>query len=203
MTRGLRTCGAALALALACSACGVLPTGSGTPEIAPPSVGLTAGQLGLPVLNLSLLETGTAGTMALVASRDGYDTYMSSDDISLTLRAGMLIATRGFGGDLASTDASATAAALATGSAGPVERFHGFYTRGEEVALTAFVCTLTWNGAEALQRPGGPVTAQRVTEFCRSPSASFANTFWVDGSGRIVQSVQWAGERIGLVALIP
>ncbi|NDU99385.1 YjbF family lipoprotein [Pseudoroseicyclus tamaricis] len=189
------------ALLLSLGAC-TLPSG-GTPSIAPPFRGIAADQAGAPRLIVGLEELGFTGVMALVQSRAGYRTYMSADDISVTLNNGMLVATRGFGDDLASTDASQTAAYLASGRTGQVERYHGFYTGGEDVLLRAYVCEITPGQGTTIQTASGPVPVRAVVESCRNPEQAFTNYYYFNASGALVASAQWAGEGLGRLLLQP
>jgi hypothetical protein len=46
------------------------------------------------------------------------------------------------------------------------------------------------------------INARTVTEDCRGEVASFKNYYWVvPGSGKIIQSSQWAGESTGKISL--
>ncbi|MGZ9809048.1 YjbF family lipoprotein [Pseudoroseicyclus sp. H15] len=179
-----------------------VPSG-GTPSIAPPYRGLAADQAGTPKVFVTVEEAGYTGVMALVQSRDGYQTFMSSDDISITLKDNMVVATRGFGDDLASSDASETARLVASGRTGQVERFHGFYSGSEDVELRAYVCDIASAGTISLEGPAGPVAVRHMTETCRNPEQGFVNHYYYSPAGALLASTQWAGDSIGPLTVEP
>jgi len=130
-------------------------------------------------------------------------TWMTADNVSLTLRGGGVVqGTRGLGADLHLADVAQTAALLAAGRAGTAVRRHvyldGLY-RPAEIRLD---CTITPQGAEVLVLNGQRRPVRRFEEQCAGGGHSVVNTFWRDARGPLIrQSSQWLGPELGMIHL--
>lgn len=150
---------------------------------------------------LILVETSDLGGTSLLTQvgRNGPDTtWRSPEGWGVTLgEAGLLRSTRGLGFDLMATDVRATAASLGQRRAGPVDRAMVHVDgEGQEVRVI-YRCALTHDGQESVSIAGSSRTLTRMTETCRSDAGSLQNVYWLDGSGRAVQSRQWVSPEVG------
>lgn len=164
---------------------------SGSP--APVAAALSPEVLASPPMQVRIPSRGAGAVLFRVAVNQDVETWLSADNISLSFRQGVLVASRGLGFDLMGADASGTLAAL-QGQGEPVYRRQmRFLTGDHRTTYLMAGCTLTAAGAEVV---AGRQT-QRLEEQCKAHQHQITNLFWVDGSGRILRSRQWIGPEIG------
>ena len=127
--------------------------------------------------------------------------WRTDDEVTITTRAGMVIATRGLGGDLLS--ASVPAAAGIIGPARGGERQLDVRTGDLEVAQLTLACELEDRGAASVEIVELRHPARHLVERCAvSGGGRVENEYWVDQSAGIVwQSVQWAGPHVGYLKI--
>ncbi|MDO6724796.1 YjbF family lipoprotein [Celeribacter halophilus] len=134
----------------------------------------------------------------------GEETWISPDHLSLGMKEGMIIATRGFGNDVFAADVNKTLLALKVGHESDiVEHFITPLSGSSQVERLAFRCRVTKISRQSVPL-GVNYTADTdlFEETCRNGQSDFQNLFWVErGSRRIVQSRQWIGEETGDIAL--
>ena len=138
---------------------------------------------------LLILEVPTRDAVAvlsLINTNQGVDTYLTADGVSISLRDGIVVATRGFGFDLMTAEISETLAALKQGSTSAV-RIHRYLDGENHTDLRSFVCDVT------VQRNLSAV------EICHSATFSFENSYNFNDNGFIVESRQWVSSEIGYV----
>ncbi|ATG48579.1 hypothetical protein CEW89_14050 [Celeribacter ethanolicus] len=133
----------------------------------------------------------------------GEETWISPDRLSLGMKDGMLIATRGFGDDQLAADARATRAALTSGRETVTERFVTLLTEGSTAETFAFRCQITREKREPVQLSESyTADTELFYETCRNGQMAFRNLFWVErGTRTIVQSRQWVSTETGELAL--
>lgn len=150
-------------------------------------------------LQFILLEKSGGFAVSSVYGQNGNNvTWISSDRKSMTLRSGVLTATRGFGGDLMSVDDGGAARLISSRRSGSVEKAYRFLNGEDETERLAVTCTISAGDMDHVNSGEISVSAQVMTERCRfSEAFEFSNTYWIDGNGRMVQSIQWAGANIG------
>ena len=136
----------------------------------------------LPLLLASSLRTPVASIMMQAGVNGNVRTYFAPDSISFALRDGVLIASRGLGGDLMQADVSQVIPRIRAGS-GQARRVHR-YLDGEDQEYTVnFDCSYARSVGE-------------VVETCQGEVASFTNRYVLKG-GKIVVSVQWVAPQLG------
>lgn len=229
--RAVRTVLAGLAL-LALAACG------GGNEVAPLELQLfEAGkariqQLGsgkpppLPRLTRSFLDTvdqpyieatlerREQQAYMLIAGRRHDDlpgelvTWRTGDNVTLTMRSGVLVATRGLGGNLMSADVR-----VADGQSGPVSGgAHVLMVRAHDnkELRMALACGLEDLGPETIVIVGRAHATRHLRQNCKrvvqedepGNGGVIVNDYWVDSKGGPVwQSRQWAGPEIGYLRI--
>jgi hypothetical protein len=133
----------------------------------------------------------------------GEETWISPDRLSLGMKDGMMIATRGFGHDQLAADARETLSALTSGQNAVTERFVTLLAAGSTAETLAFRCQVTRQKQEPVQLSDSyTADTDLFYETCRNGQMAFRNLFWVErGSRSIVQSRQWISEETGELAL--
>jgi Group 4 capsule polysaccharide lipoprotein gfcB, YjbF len=131
--------------------------------------------------------------------RDNYpgriEIWRTSDDISMTLRNGMLIATRGFGGDILSSTVQ-----TAQSRPGPAQGdlMHQVRALDDREVTLAFGCDVVDLGIETIEVLEYKYSTRHVQQHCVASSGQVINDYWIDTNGSMIwQSRQWAGPIIG------
>lgn len=163
-------------------------------------------QLDIPLLEARIETIGQTAYLApqrqrTDASAGAITVWRSGDDVTLTLRAGVLIATRGLKDDLL----SASALVSATGREGPNQdgpRQLVFHHGANQERSFGFDCRQSRVGQKTVDVLGKAYATQHLRETCDSPGGQIQNDYWVDSkTGRLRQSRQWAGPTIGYIML--
>jgi hypothetical protein len=134
----------------------------------------------------------------------GEETWISPDHLSLGMKEGMIIATRGFGNDMYAADVSGTLQALKTGQTATItEHFITPLNNSSLVERLAFRCRITRQARTPVPLSESyTADTDLFYETCRNGQIDFQNLFWVErGSKKIVQSRQWISEETGELAL--
>ncbi len=129
------------------------------------------------------------------------ETWKSSDNALVTTRDGVVINTRGLGGDLRSSDVSAVVSGF-DGHGGGGER-RMVIARKDGIAETVtFSCDMTQLGREVLQIVDQRVSTHRMREDCVYGDVQISNEYWSEtSSGRLRKSHQWISPQFGYAAI--
>lgn len=151
-----------------------------------------------PVLQAAV-PSRSSGALLVKAGQNGDAvTWLSPDGIGLTLRRGMLVATRGFGPDLITSDISATLAALRSGGSN-LPRVHEYLTGSDRIQYLEFTCDLRDMGKQTAEVVEKQYVVDFIEEDCSGHGLRFTNQYFLDSSGRILKSRQWIGPQLGYV----
>lgn len=174
-------------------------------EAAPASVGPAQIQQVLAATNepVMILET-EAGTrfMMIGIERNGpYRTFGNAARESVTFRDGLVVQTRGLGGDLMSSDETALLAQLRSRTAGTAPYVMRFLTPEDVTREIAFTCLVTTDGQQAGVSLGAYSTTGLVmTADCNTDELRVSSTFIVAPDGYIASAQQWMGETQGTLS---
>ena len=174
---------------------------AGKTAIAPPPTYTRAAldQAAAPLLRAQIEKGGTVAFLGVIGQGRGVVTWASVDGISLSLRDGVVLATRGMGTDLMSAEVP-TAAALATTSAD--QRRHFYLFGGEVEQERAFDCVLRNAGRDRLTVIELVYDTRHRVETCTGPGGlTFENHYWFDNRAIIRQSRQWISPDVGFLEL--
>ncbi len=174
-----------------------LPAADATPTETPAFAAARAG--GAEAIQIGVLRSGLSSILFLDTFRDGVGTWISSDGVSIAMRDGMMIATRGLGGDLLGSDVTEPFVAITSGQPGQVTRFHTFLDGENRAVRRAYVCDITARGDRQITLGDRDVPVRLLGEDCVNPEQQFLNLYWIDNTGRILQSRQWAGDFAGVL----
>ena len=145
-----------------------------------------AGQRILLVSNSSLKFTGL---MAPFGGNNGVETWASTSYQTVSLRDGVMVATRGFGPDLMSSVGPGIRT-IATAS-GTTQRRYSYLDGADQPQTLEFTCTLAAAGRETIEVMALSYSTRKVTEACNGPAAAFTNEYWFDGITKLRQSKQF------------
>lgn len=153
-----------------------------------------------PLISAVVEDTRTAAALGRIARNGPHETYGSHTGNHLTLRQGVLVATRGLGADLMSS-APPTRAALAAGRGSHSRSWQWLDGLDQTVSVT-MTCTLAVAGQETVQLSGRTYPTRVVAETCTgADGAQVNNRYWVDGAGVLRKSRQWLGQNAGYLLL--
>ncbi|UOA34121.1 hypothetical protein DSM110093_03956 (plasmid) [Sulfitobacter sp. DSM 110093] len=107
-------------------------------------------------------------------------TYVTPDGISLSLRDGVLVGTRGLGFDLMNTDVSE----MAMRDGGQAVRVHRYLDGENRIVIKSFICD--YKGVNP------------IVEACAGKNTQFQNSYRVSAS-KIIASRQWIGPEVGYI----
>lgn len=155
--------------------------------------------IGKPLLKVTLVEKDVTAVLGLVAQNGNAVTWATADNITLSLRDGVIVASRGLVDDLMS--ASVPSLRELAGGIGVVQRQHFMLQGGEREVMAAFDCSLALKGTESLTLYDIGYSVRHVVETCKGPSATFRNEYWLEAGGKMRQSRQWIGKQVGFVEL--
>ncbi len=156
-------------------------------------------QGGNPLIRARIEKVGSIAFMGKINEGRGVITWASVDGSALSLRDGVVIATRGLGTDLMSS-AAPTANDLAHASS--VQRQHFYLFGGETEQLRAFVCRISDAGAERIVVLELSFDTRHRIESCTDDSGlAFENHYWFDNRAVIRQSRQWISPDVGFLEL--
>lgn len=160
-----------------------------------------------PVLELTVDRRGDqtallARTLQRADSTPGRIEQWSSgaNAVTISLRSGVLISTRGLGGDVLSS-----AVQVAEGRPGPsgggahLQMIRDLDYRETELALS---CDLVDLGPETLEIVEHRHATRHLQQRCEGGGGRVVNDYWVDPRADIVwKSRQWAGPHVGYLSL--
>ncbi|MEY8830977.1 YjbF family lipoprotein [Sedimentitalea sp. XS_ASV28] len=126
--------------------------------------------------------------------------WRTDSNETVTVRGGVLIATRGLGGDLLSTEVL-----LAGSRPGPAEggaRTYRVFGENNRQTTLAMACEVTDMGPETIEIIEIRHATRHLREQCQGSGGVITNEYWIDARrGLIRQSRQWAGPHVGYLRL--
>jgi len=154
------------------------------------------------VLQVRPENLGVSDFLRRIETRlDGFgspvEVWQSSDNRLIILRGGVLVGTKGLGGDMRSADATPATNGF-DGQGGGGERLVVIDKQDGTALSIPFACDMTQLGTEVIQIVDQRVTTRRIREECVYRGTSFTNDYWVEpGRKRVRKSRQWAGPENG------
>lgn len=126
--------------------------------------------------------------MAPYGQNADVQTWSSMHYETISLRQGMLVASRGFGADLMSS-VGPSVARIAQAS-GTTNRSYFYLDGADKTQRYDFTCSLSPAGTETVVVLGRSYATLKVNESCSGVTGSFNNTFWFDSGTNLRQSSQ-------------
>jgi hypothetical protein len=116
-----------------------------------------------------------------VARTGDVTVWQTLDGITLSMRQGLLVATRGLGDDLMSAEVDGVLALLRGASGeGPVPHIRSRLDGEDRTEFRSYQCRRDAGGTDAGLR--------RVEVLCISPQDRFTNTYWLNSAGAVIRS---------------
>lgn len=154
-----------------------------------------------PLLLVSFEKLGGASVVGLYGENGAKRTFALSKDQTVTLRHGLLEATRGYANDLMSAETEGVGALIRSRRAGQAQRIQR-YLDGEWVERPLILtCTVQPGEGKSFSFAGVGYSGTQVAEHCTGGGVSVDNVYLVSADGRILMSRQWVGPEIGNVSL--
>jgi len=125
------------------------------------------------------------------------EVWRASDAAQVVLRDGVLVATRGIGGDILSSDASQTLSLLGMLQEGAAKRT--VFVRAGDMSTQRldFDCVIADRGVESLVLVERPIALRAFRETCSNDAFDIINDYWIEPNSRLVRkSRQWAGPKL-------
>jgi len=134
------------------------------------------------------------------------EVWKSSDNAQVFLRNGVVVGTRGIGGDIIAADANVTVSVLQNRTAQRGVRVYTVSDGDATSTIYTFQCSIEKLGAEKISIVNLAVVADHIVENCAGGPAAqerIRNEYWVQQSNGLVRkSRQWVGPRTGYFEFI-
>lgn len=127
-------------------------------------------------------------------------TWLSADQVSVTLEYGLLVASRGFAQDMMAADITQVIQALVD-SGGTAVRAYEYLDGLDQISTQLLQCSIASGGTETVTILGNDYSTERFDEDCTNDSIRFTNVYWINDDGRIVQSRQLVSHGVGYVEI--
>ncbi|WP_162617218.1 YjbF family lipoprotein [Litorivita pollutaquae] len=147
-------------------------------------------------------QRDVAAAIYPVQRNQGVRLWASADQRGFYFRDGMLVATRGLGGDLMQAEVRQSLAHVTSRRSGRALRVHRYLTGDNQPDLRRVNCRITPMGQEAVRYAAMSAQTVKMRETCEGGETRFENVYWVSASGKIVRSVQWQGDMGGMIEFI-
>lgn len=171
----------------------------GGADAAPPMTRARLAEVLTPVMLMTIERTGVEALFAEIETSRGVETWSSVDDITISLRNGVIVATRGFGADLMA--ASVPAVTLASGGGQGHMRRHSTLSGTDQPVLTEFACQFSRDGVKAVDIVQISYQLTHIVETCTAGDLSFQNDFWIGSDQKIRKSRQWISPEAGFITI--
>ncbi len=146
-------------------------------------------------LLLNVFEREAAAAMVHIGTNGSRNTWVSAEGVSITLEGGVVIATRGLGGDLMGAEAPVKGNGLRNPS--NHLRTHDFLNGLGQITRREFRCeTFFWKD-ETLEISDRRYETKAFREVCEGAQNRFTNTYWLTSDGTIQQTRQWISPEVG------
>ncbi|MGR3762371.1 YjbF family lipoprotein (plasmid) [Roseobacteraceae bacterium NS-SX3] len=157
-------------------------------------------------IEVTIEESGVFAYLSQqLVRRDGHPgeivVWRTEDNVTLAMRDGMLVATRGLGDDILSASVPADGQGLQGPAHGGARSFEirGLDNGSRRLTLA---CERRDLGPETIEIVEIRYATRHLQERCEGAGGVIVNDYWADSrSGRIWQSRQWAGPETGYLRI--
>lgn len=156
-------------------------------------------QVGKPILSVTVKKTSYANMMTPYGQNRNVQTWASGTPETVSLRDGILVATRGFGPDMMTSEAPDVL--QVRDASGGFHRIYYYLDGGDRPRSLGFDCRYEAGGPDSVTVVGLSYATHRVTEDCANPIYQFQNVYWFDGSGKLRQSDQFVSLELAYMRL--
>ncbi|SFD66847.1 YjbF family lipoprotein [Roseivivax sediminis] len=154
----------------------------------------TVSQVESPLKFIEITSRGGQAIVAPIQSSGEYTTYGSSAGQNVVFRHGMPVQSRGFGGDLMSSDEDALLALLRARQRGTADYVMRYLSGDNDTITYVYTCNVLPQGATGYAAGAVRADATEVEVHCVSETGpDFVSEYTVDGTGEILAGRQWFG----------
>ncbi|TGD67179.1 YjbF family lipoprotein [Tabrizicola sp. WMC-M-20] len=176
---------------------GSLPGAAKAPAPPPITRALLA-QVLTPVMLVTIDSRGQKALIAEIQTNRGVATWSSVDDITLSFRNGVIVATRGFGADLMAADVPG----ISPRRDGQAHvRVHTLLNGEDQAVQTTYACTFRTVGRETIDVVELAYQTTHVIESCTAEGMRFANGYWISDDESLRKSRQWISPEVGFLTI--
>lgn len=177
---------------------------SGAPAPAPRDI-LTRERIdeaGVPLILVDVPSRSASATMRAAGSNGDFTTWIGADGVGLvTIEPGLLTSTRGYGGDILSSDVSQVTSALLSSAQTTSTRSMRFIDGENRDYSRTYTCEYSDSENAIIEIFDTRQRTRHIVERCRASDHSFENEYWIDSDGLLWRSVQFAGSYIGYLVI--
>lgn len=158
---------------------------------AQPAAGITRAQLAQfnsPMIMAEIPTLGLTTFFVPYGQNGGVETWASVDDKAISLRQGIMVATRGFGPDI--MQAVAPSAAQIASGAGSHDRVYYYLDGADQTQRVKYHCTLANLGAETITVVERQHRTRHVAETCTGNGREITNEYWFENGNFLRKSKQ-------------
>ncbi|MBI1171148.1 hypothetical protein GC209_07080 [bacterium] len=155
--------------------------------------------IGKPIYSVTLKKTNANALMTPYGQNGPVQTWASGTPQTVSLRDGILVATRGYGADIMTSEAPSLAQVRS--ASGEFHRIYYYLDGADQSSTLELDCSFAAGGTDTVTVVGQSYATHRVTEDCTSPSVTFQNVYWFDASGKIRQSDQYVSPELATMRL--
>jgi hypothetical protein len=177
-------------------------TASARGAAAAPSPKLTRAVLSqvlTPVMLVNLESRAQQALIGQVETNGDVETWSTVDDVSISFRHGVVVATRGLGPDLMAAAGPSGGQLLSSGST--FTRVHTTLNGLDQPIKRQLACTTSNQGTQTIDIVEVAFKATHIVETCDTGNGSIQNDYWIDSAGKIRKSRQWIGQEIGFLVI--
>ncbi len=176
----------------------LFPALAGTPPPASGGLDFSAQAIAADTSQFAIFTINALAVQApgrIIQNNGADQTWTSQSGFTATYSDGMLVATRGFGDDLMASDTVQSRLALVQGG-GTAQRSHDFLDDFDQMTTVRFDCEIVAQGREVIDLGLRQPNLAKYEETCTSPKLVFANIYWLDDTGEILQSRQFVSQTV-------
>ncbi|WP_435257134.1 YjbF family lipoprotein [Thioclava sp. FR2] len=152
-----------------------------------------------PVQLITLEERNQQALVGEIEQNGGVETWSSVDKVTISLRNGVLVATRGLGDDLMS--ASGQRPNVQVSADGTYARSYVHLNGLDQTRRLVLTCSARSNGAKSIEIVEKIYSVTEIEETCSLDGQSVTNSYWIDSAGKIRKSRQWVSPNAGSVVI--
>ncbi|MCR8724185.1 YjbF family lipoprotein [Frigidibacter sp. ROC022] len=153
-----------------------------------------------PLILASIERSKAAATLRLARQNGGYGTWVSLDKLSVTLKQGVLSASRGLPGDLLAGETDATLAALRTDESSSYGKVMRYIGGDRQILKSRLSCRMDPVGAETIEILERSHATRHMAEVCSdSYGGTIRNDYWIGDDGTLWQSRQYLHPVMGYI----
>lgn len=154
-----------------------------------------------PIVLAQMANTGGLFVLGEYGRNGDVQTFATTTEETLVMRRGILIASRGLGDDLMSSESAQVAALVLARGEGSARHVYRFLD-GEGIERPLPMdCDIRRGADKPLRFAGTDYRTTEMVETCRAGRTEITNRYFVTSGGIVALSQQWISPRIGYVTI--